>query len=176
MGSRICNFRMLIVAFLCMSCLDGVAQQRVIRRQAVIPKVAAKNKREMSKRKEDVVGTSQEPRQLELPSIIDGCLLQPAPSEYNCQKEDVRKEDVETVGGQCLHRFSVVVGNFMNRNNAIGMYLDLKKKGSYPSIAYSSTSAYYRVVLGTTDSLRDAIYWKEKLIGVYPASWLLYKE
>lgn len=176
MGSRICNFRMLIVAFLCMSCLDGVAQQRVIRRQAVIPKIAVKNKREMSKRKEDVVGTSQEPRQIELPSIIDGCLLQPAPSEYNFQKEDVRKEDVETVGGQCLHRFSVVVGNFMNRNNAIGMYLDLQKKGYYPSIAYSSTSAYYRVVLGTTDSLRDAIYWKEKLIGIYPASWLLYKE
>ena len=168
MGSRICNFIMLIVAFLCMSCLDGVAQQRVIRRQAVIPKIAVKNKREMSKRKEDVVGTSQEPRQIELPSIIDGCLLQPAPSEYNCQKE--------TVGGQCLHRFSVVVGNFMNRNNAIGMYLDLQKKGYYPSIAYSSSSAYYRVVLGTTDSLRDAIYWKEKLIGIYPASWLLYKE
>lgn len=51
MGSRICNFRMLMVAFLCMSCLDGVAQQRVIRRQAVIPKVAAKNKREMSKKR-----------------------------------------------------------------------------------------------------------------------------
>lgn len=50
MGSRICNFIMLIVAFLCMSCLDGVAQQRVIRRQAVIPKIAVKNKREMSKR------------------------------------------------------------------------------------------------------------------------------
>ena len=33
-----------------MSCLDGVAQQRVIRRQAVIPKIAVKNKREMSKR------------------------------------------------------------------------------------------------------------------------------
>lgn len=111
-----------------------------------------------------------------MPSIFDGYLLQSAPFGYNCQKEDVRKEDVETVGGQKLHSFSVVVGNFMNRNNAIGMYLDLLKRGYYPSIAYSSTSTFYRVVLGTTDNLRDAIYWKERFIGVYPASWLLYKE
>ena len=111
-----------------------------------------------------------------MPSIFDGYLLQSAPSGYNCQKEDVRKEDVQTVGGQKLHSFSVVVGNFMNRNNAIGMYLDLLKRGYYPSIAYSGASTYYRVVLGTTDNLRDAIYWKERFIGVYPASWLLYKE
>lgn len=177
MVNHTCNFRILIVAFLCMCCLDGVAQQRVVRRQPTTShKVTTKKKQEMLKRKENVVETYQETRQLDLPSIFDGYLLQSAPSGYNCQKEDVRKENIETVGGQCLHRFSVVVGNFMNRNNAIGMYLDLQNRGYYPSIAYSSASTYYRVILGTTDSLRDAIYWKEKLIGVYPASWLLYKE
>lgn len=176
MSNSICGLKILIMVFFCMFCINGVAQQRVVRRQPTPQKVVTKKKQNIPKGKERIVESYQEVQQLELPSIFDGCLLQPAPSEYNCQKEDVRKEDVETVGGQCLHRFSVVVGNFMNRNNAIGMYLDLQNRGYCPSIAYSSTSTFYRVVLGTTDSLRDAIYWKEKLIGVYPASWLLYKE
>lgn len=176
MGKRFCNFKILIVISLCMFCLEGVAQQRVVRRQPTSPKVTTKQKREKPRRKEKAVETYQEAQQLEMPSIFDGYMLQSAPFGYNCQKEDVRKEDVETVGGQKLHSFSVVVGNFMNRNNAIGMYLDLLKRGYYPSIAYSSTSTFYRVVLGTTDNLRDAIYWKERFIGVYPASWLLYKE
>lgn len=176
MGKRICKFKILIVVSLCMYNLEGVAQQRVVRRQPTSPKVTTKQKREMPRRKEKAAETYQEAQQLEMPSIFDGYLLQSAPSGYNCQKEDVRKEDVQTVGGQKLHSFSVVVGNFMNRNNAIGMYLDLQKRGYYPSIAYSGASTYYRVVLGTTDNLRDAIYWQERLIGVYPASWLLYKE
>ncbi len=176
MGKRICKFKILIMVSLCMYSLEGVAQQRVVRRQPTSPKVTTKQKRKMPRRKEKEVEIYQEAQQLEMPSIFDGYLLHSAPSGYNCQKEDVRKEDVQTVGGQKLHSFSVVVGNFMNRNNAIGMYLDLQKRGYYPSIAYSGASAYYRVVLGTTDNLRDAIYWKERLIGVYPASWLLYKE
>lgn len=171
MGKRFCNFKILIVVSLCMFCLEGVAQQRVVRRQPTSPKVTTKQKRKMPRRKEKAVEIYQEAQQLEMPSIFDGYLLQSAPSGYNCQKEDV-----QTVGGQKLHSFSVVVENFMNRINAIGMYLDLQKRGYYPSIAYSGASTYYRVVLGTTDNLRDAIYWKERLIGVYPASWLLYKE
>ena len=159
-----------------MFCLEGVAQQRVVRRQPRSPKVTTKQKRKMPRRKEKAVEIYQEAQQLEMPSIFDGYLLQSAPSGYNCQKEDVRKEDVQTDVRQKFHSFTVVVENFMNRINAIGMYLDLQKRGYYPSIAYSGASTYYRVVLGTTDNLRDAIYWKERLIGVYPASWLLYKE
>ena len=147
MGKRFCNFKILIVVSLCMFCLEGVAQQRVVRRQPTSPKVTTKQKREKPRRKEKAVETYQEAQQLEMPSIFDGYLLQSAPSGYNCQKEDVRKEDVQTVGGQKLHSFSVVVGNFMNRNNAIGMYLDLQKRGYYPSIAYSGASTYYRVVI-----------------------------
>lgn len=48
--------------------------------------------------------------------------------------------------------------------------------GLLNSIAYSNTSKFYRVILGTSDSLRNAIYCKEKNKNIYPACWLLYKE
>lgn len=100
MGKRFCNFKILIVVSLCMFCLEGVAQQRVVRRQPTSPKVTTKQKRKMPRRKEKAVEIYQEAQQLEMPSIFDGYLLQSAPSGYNCQKEDVRKEDIQTVGGQ----------------------------------------------------------------------------
>ena len=57
MGKRFCNFKILIVVSLCMFCLEGVAQQRVVRRQPTSPKVTTKQKREKPRRKEKAVET-----------------------------------------------------------------------------------------------------------------------
>ena len=65
MGKRFCNFKILIVISLCMFCLEGVAQQRVVRRQPTSPKVTTKQKREKPRRKEKAVETYQEARSKE---------------------------------------------------------------------------------------------------------------
>ena len=177
MANYIRPFRMLLLGTLCLFCLDTFAQNTVVKRQPVSKKVTKKKKMVKKKVKvEEVQSTTQAVQQFEMPTVVDCCQLQSAPSEYNCPNEDVRKEDVVTVGGQNLHSFSVVVGNFAVKSNAIGMYLALQNKGFQPSIAYSNTSNLYRVILGTSDSLRDAIYCKEKYNSLYPGSWLLYKE
>lgn len=177
MANYIRPFRMLLLGTLCLFCLDTVAQNTVVKRHPISKKVT--KKKEIVKKKvkvEEVQSTTQTAQQFEMPTVVDCYQLQSAPSEYNCPNGDVRKEDVVTIGGQYLHSFSVVVGNFTVRDNAIGMYLALQNQGFHPSIAYSDTSKFYRVILGTSDSLRDAIYCKEKYNSIYPGSWLLYKE
>lgn len=175
MANYIRPFKMLLLGILSLFCLDTVAQNTVVKRHPISKKVT-KKKEIVKKKVEEVQSTTQTVQQFEMPTIVDCYQLQSAPSEYNCPNEDVRKEDVVTVGGQNLHSFSVVVGNFTVKSNAIGMYIALQNKGFHPSIAYSNTSNFYRVILGTSDSLRDAIYCKEKYNSLYPGSWLLYKE
>lgn len=176
MANYIHPFRILLFGILCLFCTDTVAQNSVVKRQPVSKNATKKKKVKKKIKAEDVQSTTQTVQQFEMPTVVDYYLLQTAPSEYNCPKEDIRKEDVVTVGGQNLHSYSVVVGNFGVKDNAIGMYLALQNQGFHPSIAYSNTSKFYRVILGTSDSLRDAIYCKEKYNSLYPGSWLLYKE
>lgn len=176
MANYIHPFRILLFGILCLFCTDTVAQNSIVKRQPVSKNVTKKKIVKKKIKAEDVQSTTQTVQQFEMTTVVDYYLLQTAPSEYNCPKEDIRKEDVVTVGGQNLHNYSVVVGSFAIKNNAIGMYLALQNQGFHPSIAYSNTSKIYRVILGTSDSLRDAIYCKEKYNSIYPACWLLYKE
>lgn len=101
MANYIRPFRMLLLGTLCLFCLDTFAQNTVVKRQPVSKKVT--KKKEMVKKKvkvEEVQSTTQAVQQFEMPTVVDCCQLQSAPSEYNCPNEDVRKEDVVTVGGR----------------------------------------------------------------------------
>ncbi len=160
-------------------CANVSAQNTVVRRNNKTSRAqkTTKKKSKIIKEADQSPQQADQPavQQLEMPNVVDNYLLQSAPSEYNCPPKNVRKEDVVTVGGQHLHSFNVVVGNFATKSNAIGMYLALQNQGFHPSIAYSGTK-FYRVILGTSDSLRDAIYWLEKCRSIYPGCWILYNE
>lgn len=156
-------------------CANVSAQNTVVRRNNRTSRTQKTTKKKSKIIKEADQSPQQAVQQLEMPNVVDNYLLQSAPSEYNCPQKNVRKEDVVTVGGQHLHSFNVVVSSFATKSNAIGMYLALQNQGFHPSIAYSGTK-FYRVILGTSDSLRDAIYWLEKCRSIYPDCWILYNE
>ena len=88
--------------------------------------------------------------------------------DQNYDNVPVRQEDVSVVGGGALKAYSVVVGSFSVKSNAVGLVSRLRQSG------YNSARNMYRVVATTYNDKGSAVQSRTKLRGEFPDAWLLY--
>ncbi len=89
----------------------------------------------------------------------------------------VRTENVQLVSGSALKAYSVVVGSFGVKSNAVGLANTLASKGYASSVVQATTSlgAMYRVIASSFNTKAEAAQSRAALEGQYPGAWLLYK-
>ena len=95
----------------------------------------------------------------------------------NYDNVSVRNENVTVVSGAGLKAFSVVVGSFSLKANALGLQGQLKSAGYDAQVAFIPQNSMYRVVATTFDDKGSAVQSRNQLrAGKYPDAWLLYKK
>ena len=88
----------------------------------------------------------------------------------------VRTEAVTLVDGNGLKDFSVVVGSFSLKSNALGLQQRLKNQGHPAQVAYNPSINYYRVIVSTFDNKASAVQSRNQFRATYPDAWLLLKK
>ncbi len=98
----------------------------------------------------------------------------------NADNTPVRQEDVTVIDGAGLQQYSVVVGSFSLKSNAVGLQSLLKQAGYDAQIAYNSNVNMYRVVSGTYADKSQAVQSRNAIRGSKfnknSDAWLLYKK
>lgn len=94
----------------------------------------------------------------------------------NLDNEKVRSEQVSVVDGTGLKSFSVVVGSFSLKANALGLQQRLKNQGHAAQVAYNPSINYYRVIVSTFDDKASAVRSRNQFRATYPDAWLLLKK
>lgn len=98
----------------------------------------------------------------------------------NADNTPVRQEDVTVIDGAGLQQYSVVVGSFSLKSNAVGLQNLLKQAGYDAQIAYNSNVNMYRVVSGTYADKSQAVQSRNAIRGSKfnknSDAWLLYKK
>ena len=85
---------------------------------------------------------------------------------------------VTVVNGEPLKAFSVVVGSFVNQQNAEGQMTSLRSRGLAARVVktnetISGHTGWYRVVASSYDTKGEAVQSRNSLIGMYPGAWIL---
>jgi cell division septation protein DedD len=100
-------------------------------------------------------------------------------TKTNVDNATVRSENVTLVDGSGLKAYSVVVGSFSLKANAVGLQNTLKQGGYDAQIAYNSNVNMYRVVATTYDDKASAVESRDALrnsqYNPKGDAWLLYK-
>lgn len=94
----------------------------------------------------------------------------------NTDNATVRTEAVTLVDGNGLKDFSVVVGSFSLKSNALGLQQRLKNQGHPAQVAYNPSINYYRVIVSTFDTKASAVQSRNQFRATYPDAWLLLKK
>lgn len=94
----------------------------------------------------------------------------------NSDNVAVRSESLTVVDGAGLKNFSVVVGSFSLKANALGLQSKLKGQGHAAQVAYNSSINFYRVIVSTFDSKADAVRSRNQFRSQYPDAWILLKK
>lgn len=94
----------------------------------------------------------------------------------NTDNATVRTEAVTLVDGNGLKNFSVVVGSFSLKSNALGLQQRLKNQGHPAQVAYNPSINYYRVIVSTFDNKASAVQSRNQFRATYPDAWLLLKK
>lgn len=94
----------------------------------------------------------------------------------NTDNATVRSEAVTLVDGNGLKDFSVVVGSFSLKSNALGLQQRLKNQGHPAQVAYNPSINYYRVIVSTFDNKASAVQSRNQFRATYPDAWLLLKK
>lgn len=94
----------------------------------------------------------------------------------NTDNVSVRSESVSVVDGAGLSNFSVVVGSFSSKANALALQQRLKGQGHAAQVAYNSSIGFYRVVVATFANKSDAVRSRNQFRSQYPDAWLLLKK
>lgn len=94
----------------------------------------------------------------------------------NTDNAVVRQESLTVVDGAGLKNYSVVVGSFSVKANAVGLQQRLKSAGYGAQLGYNSARNMYRVIATTYDSKVDAVNSRDQLRGTYPDAWLLFAQ
>jgi cell division septation protein DedD len=93
--------------------------------------------------------------------------------------ENFQKEKVTTVEGGNIHPYSVVIGSFVNRTNAVSLKERMQAKGYSPVLAQNK-DGMYRVIVATFNDRAGAIAEKDRVKDqFYPEfqdAWLLEQE
>lgn len=121
---------------------------------------------------------TEQPAQTETPVVaplVEQPAQQPTVTE-NVDNVAVRSENVTLVSGAGLKNFSVVVGSFSLKANAIGLQSTLKAAGHNAQIVFNSSNNFYRVVASTFDQKVDAVHSRDQFREKYPDAWLLFKK
>lgn len=71
-----------------------------------------------------------------------------------------------------LKCYSVVVGSFVNQNSA-SFWCKTLKKEHYDARIIENEQGMYRVIILTTDNLKEATASVRKIVGRFPGAWLL---
>ncbi|MDR1121170.1 MAG: SPOR domain-containing protein [Dysgonamonadaceae bacterium] len=92
------------------------------------------------------------------------------------EKVEVKKEKVTTVVGTGLKRFSVVIGSFQNKTNALSLKERMEADG-FKVILAQNEAQMYRVIVATYDVKTDAAIARDdikaKYAPAYADAWLL---
>lgn len=100
-----------------------------------------------------------------------------APVADNVDNASVRTEDVTVIDGAGLQDYSVVVGSFSLKTNALGLQGTLKQEGNAAQVVYNSARNMYRVVVATYADKASAVSKRNQMrAGRYPDAWLLFKK
>ena len=90
--------------------------------------------------------------------------------------DNTDNEAVTLVDGNGLKDFSVVVGSFSLKSNALGLQQRLKNQGHPAQVAYNPSINYYRVIVSTFDNKASAVQSRNQFRATYPDAWLLLKK
>lgn len=71
-----------------------------------------------------------------------------------------------------LKCYSVVVGSFVNKNSA-SFWCKVLKKEHHDARIIENEQGMYRVIILTTDNLKEATASVRKIVGRFPGAWLL---
>ena len=94
----------------------------------------------------------------------------------NSDNVGVKSEAVTVVDGGGLKAFSVVVGSFGSKANALGLQQRLKNQGHAAQVAYNPSINFYRVIVSTFDNKAEAVSSRNSFRAQYPDAWLLLKK
>ena len=95
-------------------------------------------------------------------------------NDNNYDNVSVRSEKLTVIDGSGLKQFSVVVGSFSVKANALGLQQTLKSQGYDAQVAFNEGRNMYRVVAATFDSKGDAVQSRNQFRASYPDAWLLF--
>lgn len=95
----------------------------------------------------------------------------------NVDNVSVRPEKLQVVDGTGLKSFSVVVGSFSVKANAVGLAQRLRNAGYPAQVAFNSSNNMYRVVATTFDDKASAVRSRNDFrAGEYADAWLLFNQ
>lgn len=94
----------------------------------------------------------------------------------NTDNAVVRQEKLSVVDGDGLKNYSVVVGSFSVKANAVGLQQRLKAAGYPAQLGYNADRNMYRVIATTFDSKGEAVNSRDQLRGSYADAWLLFAQ
>lgn len=89
----------------------------------------------------------------------------------------VRQEKLQIVDGEDVSRlknFSVVIGSFQNKTNALSLKERMEKEGYKATIAIND-QAMYRVIAASYDDRSQAEMTRDQLKSRFEGAWLLYR-
>jgi cell division protein FtsN len=93
--------------------------------------------------------------------------------------EIFQKEKVKPVDGNKLHRYSVVIGSFLNQTNAKSLKEQMEFEGYHPVLAQNE-KGMYRVIIASFNERPEAITKREEVKDKYAPrfndAWLLEQE
>ncbi len=88
----------------------------------------------------------------------------------------IKKEKVTTVAGSGLKRFSVVIGSFQNKTNAVSLQERMQSEG-FNVILAQNESQMYRVIVASYDQKESAVSKREEIKKQFAPSfqdaWIL---
>lgn len=122
---------------------------------------------------------SEAAAQQESAPVVTPLVTQPATTpkvSENVDNVSVSQESVTLVSGSGLKDYSVVVGSFGLKANALGLQNTLKAAGYDAQVAYNESKNMYRVVATSYTQKSDAVSSRNQLRQKYPDAWLLYKK
>lgn len=95
--------------------------------------------------------------------------IQPMVSTSSETKE--RTESVKPLDNANIQAYSVVVGSFKQRTNAMGMCEQLKEDG-YEAFVAQNAHGMYRVIACTFATREEAVAARKEIIKRYPSNYL----
>jgi cell division protein FtsN len=103
-------------------------------------------------------------------------IVMPAPVSRPTPAAEVKKEKVTAVAGTGLKHFSVVIGSFQNKTNALSLKERMEADG-FNVILAQNESLMYRVIVASYDLKADAAAKRDEIKAGYAPdyadAWLL---